>query len=137
MKATYQDHLKSKFKPTFFGLFETQYDSLLKNVYAYIYDKPIWSPPAITCRGPVSGRYRNITLAEIQGQFEMYGYDPKLQAKALARVEKYVTDFEAATVLKPTREETERLLAVRDYFRDHIKKATIDSAHEGSLYTPR
>lgn len=137
MKATYQDHALSKFKPTFFGLFETQYDSLLKNVYAYIYNKPIWSSPAITCRGPVFGRYRNITLAEIQGEFEMYGYDPKLQAQVLTRVEKYVTDFKAATIWKPTPDEIERLLAVRDYFRDHIKKPTIDSTHEDSRYTSR
>ncbi|KTC81930.1 hypothetical protein [Legionella cincinnatiensis] len=79
----------------------------------------------------------NITLTEIQGEFDTYGYDPKLQAKVLARVEKYVTDFEAATVWKPTQDETERLLEVHHYFRDHIKKATIDSTHEDSRYTPR
>ncbi|ARB91041.1 hypothetical protein A6J40_02050 [Legionella longbeachae] len=138
MKASYRDHLKSKFKPTFFGLFETQYDSLLKNVSAYIYNDTVYNPPAITgCRGPVSGGYKNITLAQIQGEFDAYGYDPKLQAELLARIEKYVVDFEASTVFIPTQEQSERLFTVRNYFRDHIKEATANTIHNDSIYTPR
>jgi len=138
MKASYIDHLKSKFRPTFFGLFETQKDSLLKNVYAYIYNETVRSSPAITeCRGPVAGGHNKVTISEIRGEFDAYGHNPKLQAEILARVNQYVADFEEATILKPTPEQTERLLEVRDYFQTHIKTPIGESTRYGALCIPK
>lgn len=127
MKASYRDHLKRKFKPTFFGLFESQYDSLINNVYKYIYDEVVWSSPAITGCKPVSGGYRKITLAEIQGEFNGYRSNTALQAAVLERVKQYVADFEAATVFKPTQEQFARLLEVRNYFQENIASADVPS----------
>ncbi|KTD32170.1 hypothetical protein Lnau_3081 [Legionella nautarum] len=121
MKA-YTDHLKSKFKPTFFGLFEKQADSLIKNVYAYIYNKTVRNSPAITgCRGVTTGSNMPITIGMIKGEFN--AYNNEVQKSVLDRVNEYVAEFESSKIFPPTGDEMQRLLEVRDYFRENIKSS--------------
>ena len=129
MKSSYRDHVKATFKPTLFGLLQSQYDSILSNVYAYIYNKQVWSSAFIsTCRGAVSGHYRNVTLAEVEGEFDAYAFNPELQNKILERVNQYVTDFKSSMVFPPTADALARLLQVRDYFQARIDKRQVTLA---------
>lgn len=128
VKSSYRDHLRHKIKPTFFGLFEKQDDALLNNVYSYIYGKDVWHYPAIGgCGGVVSGGYRPVTFAMVTSEFN--ACNQKTQNTVLARVNQYVIDFEAATLMIPTAEARERLLQVRDYFQEHVKEPSLGSSY--------
>ncbi|MCE3044215.1 hypothetical protein [Legionella sp. 16cNR16C] len=122
MKSSYRDHLKAKFKPTFFGIFEKQDAALLSNVYAYVYNKEVkHSAFMSTCHGPVSGYKSHVTLDAVKNEFTQY--NPEVQTAVLSRVNQYVSDFEAATVFHPTQEAYQRLLEVRDTFKAHMDKS--------------
>lgn len=120
MHSSSRDHIRRKFKPTLFGLFESQYDSLLKKVYAYTYDKEVRRPPVLTtCRGVMSGGRSKVTLNSISNEFAVYSAE--VQAEVLTRVNKYVDDLTTALFNKPTHEQMDRLLAVQSCFKSKLK----------------
>lgn len=117
-KSSTADYLLFKFKPTLFGFLETQHDSALKKVLAYVYQDEINLPGGLTCRGPVFGSTRVARLADVTSEFDAYSYNPNLQSQLLQRVNEYVRDFKAATISIPTDAQMSRLLEVQSYFQD-------------------
>lgn len=131
MKSSTVDHLKYKATPGLFRLFSStqQEESVLDKVYLYVYGKAKWESPVMTtCRGPMPGSYKEVTLGQIQGEFD--SYKPEVQKTILDRVNQYVIDFKSSAVFSPTQEALERLLAVQDYFLTHIKQDVLDSTFQ-------
>jgi len=62
-----------------------------------------------------------VSFSSVQSEFN--NSNREVQIEALARVNQYLVDFNAATVVKPTQEEGERLLKVCNYFKEHVKPA--------------
>lgn len=78
--------------------------------------------PAITgCRGVTTGGYMPVTIGMIKGEFT--AYNNEVQKSVLDRVNEYVAEFESSKIFPPTGDEMQRLLEVRDYFRENVKSS--------------